>query len=152
MPLFCLNFGLYFLERGRNFLETTFFFLSWTLLFRWWQNTFVNCRSFLRLILSWFSFQKKKILTLGIAKVFSTVLETLEALEIKSIAHHLKFSVWVGFIASPKRKLGLLQKLSLTLENAWKENQKYINTYNETLPLWKLEALKGEAARNMNPK
>ena len=128
------------------------FFFSWTLLFRWLQNIFVNCRSFLRLILLWFSFQKKKILTLGIAKVFSTVLRTLEALEIKSIAHHLKLSIWFGFIASPKWNLGLLQKLSLTFENAWKENQKFINTYNETLPLWKLEALKGEAARNMNPK
>ena len=81
-------------------------------------KSFVNCRSFLRLILLWFSFQKKKILILGIAKVFSTVLGTLEALEIKSIAHHLKLSIWVGFMASPKRKLGLLQKLSLTFENA----------------------------------
>ena len=38
-------------------------------------------------------------LTLGVFKVFSTLLGTLEALEIKPIGYHLKILVWVGIIA-----------------------------------------------------
>ena len=42
------------------------------------------------------------------AKVFSTILETLGALKIKTINNRLKLSIWVGFTAGPNTALDLV--------------------------------------------
>ena len=47
-----------------------------------------------------------KNLTLGLVKVYQTVLETLEALKIKSVSYHLKLSIWFGFTTGPEKALG----------------------------------------------